>query len=268
MDRPSRDPLERFCGRVDDYARYRPRYPREILELLEREIGLEPQWWVADVGSGTGISTEPFLENGNLVFAVEPNAEMRAEAERRLGNHPRFRSVAGRTEATGLEGGSVDLVVAAQAFHWFEPRAAHQEFVRILRPGGWVTVLWYTRLTDTTPFLRAYEELLREFGTDYERVRHDRLSDRVIERSFDGAFRRRTLHTEQVVDFDGLRGRLLSSSYVPAEGEPGVVPMLQRLEEIFRDHAADGTVRFEHDLDVYWGHPGHAGAVAVRPAAP
>ena len=150
---------ERFSDRVADYVRYRPSYPPDLLDCLRRNCGLTPHWIIADVGSGTGLLTKIFLENGNRVFAVEPNAAMRAAGEEFLRGFEQLASREGRAEATGLEAHSVDLVAAGQAFHWFDRRRARAEFERILKPSGWVALVWNERLT-STPFLADYEQLL------------------------------------------------------------------------------------------------------------
>ena len=169
---PSSDSTKRFSNRVADYVRYRPDYPRGILAILEAETGLSADSRIADVGSGTGISAELFLAHGNVVDAVEPNADMRAAAEATLAQYPRFHSVVGTAEATTLADNSVDYVVAAQAFHWLDAQATRREFARILRADGWVVLIWNTRRVDATPFLRAYEVLLQKFATDYRQVDH------------------------------------------------------------------------------------------------
>jgi SAM-dependent methyltransferase len=191
------DPTQRFSNRVDDYVRYRPHYPPGVLDLLREGIGLTPRTVIADVGSGTGISTELFLQNGNTVFAVEPNPEMRAAAKRLLGGRANFHSVNGTAEATMLPDGSADCVVAAQAFHWFDPEKTRAEFRRILRAGGWVVLLWNTRLKDATAFSRAYEKLLLTFGTDYAQVQHERIDAAGLQRFYAAGFQRRTLPTSR-----------------------------------------------------------------------
>ncbi len=250
------DPTARFSGRVESYVRYRPGYPDGVLPILRAEAGLQPDLIVADVGSGTGISAEIFLRAGHTVYGVEPNDEMRAAAEKLLRDHPRFHSVAGSAEATTLARGSVDLVVAGQAFHWFDADRARAEFARILRPGGRVVLLWNTRHVDTTPFPRAFEALLQEFGTDYGEVRHDAVGADVLARFFAGKYERRTLPNEQRFGLEGLRGRLLSMSYVPAQGDPRHLPMLRELERIFAGHARGGEVRMEYDTEIYIGRVG------------
>ena len=249
---PAGDPTRRFSDRVDDYVRYRPGYPDGVLAVLRAGVGLTPAAVIADVGAGTGISTELFLRNGNPVFAVEPNREMRAAAERRLGGRPGFTSVAGTAEATTLPAASVDGIVVAQAFHWFEPTKARTEFRRILRPGGWVALIWNTRRKDT-PFARAYETLLEAFGTDYAQVKHERIDGAVLAGFFAPGFARRSLPNAQDLDFDGLRGRLLSSSYAPPPGHPRHRPMLAALAKVFRDHQRDGRVRMEYETQIHFG---------------
>lgn len=247
------DATTRFSDRVENYVRYRPGYPAAVLEVLRAETGLAPGQAVADVGSGTGISAKLFLDAGHPVHAVEPNAEMRAAAEAMLGGDPRFRSVAGSAEATTLPDGSVDCVVAAQAFHWFDPAAVAPEWRRILRPGGWIVLLWNTRQTDSTPFLRAYEALLREHGTDYTTVNHENVTDDALRIALGDGYARRVVPSEQVFDFDALKGRLLSSSYAPNVDHPGHAPMLDALRRIFDEHQQDGRVRFAYDTEIYFG---------------
>lgn len=244
---------ERFSDRVEDYVRYRPHYPKELIPLLRREIGLDPSWVIADIGSGTGFSSELFLENGNAVFAVEPNAAMRRAAERLLAGNSHFNSVDGTAEATGLPAASVDLAVAGQAFHWFDPVKSRAEFHRILKAGGWIVLFWNSRRTDTPPFLREYEDLLLRHGTDYQQVRHDRTTARLPQDFFGGNFRRLVLPNEQFLDFEGLTGRLLSSSYTPAEGDPARGKMLENLKEIFERHAENGRVKMEYETEVWAG---------------
>ena len=248
------NPTERFSSRVEHYIKYRPHYPPETVELFRAECGLRPASVIADVGSGTGILSEMFLRIGNKVYGVEPNREMRQAGERLLAGYKNFVSVEGAAEATTLEDRSVDFVTAAQAFHWFDRARARREFLRILKPGGWTVFLWNDRRTSSTPFLEAYEKLLLEYGTDYTVVNHTQVDASVIASFFaPGDFRSEVLENRQVMDFDGVRGRLLSSSYVPEEGHPGFLPMLRQLEEIFRAHEREGQVAFEYDTRIYYG---------------
>jgi SAM-dependent methyltransferase len=248
------DVTERFSGRVQAYVRYRPGYPAEVVSLLERECGLKRASVVADIGSGTGILSEIFLRHGNRVFGVEPNREMREASERLLAGYPAFVSVEGRAEATTLADRSVDLVAAGQAFHWFDRPVARREFVRILRPEGWVVLIWNVRRKESTAFLRAYERVLLTYSIDYEIVDHDRITDAVIAAFFrPDCCSLRTYENRQVFDYRGLEGRLLSSSYVPGPGHPNHAPMLAELAKIFAAHQEGGTVSLDYDTKVYFG---------------
>ncbi|HXA75610.1 MAG TPA: class I SAM-dependent methyltransferase [Candidatus Acidoferrales bacterium] len=248
------DSKQRFSNRVEDYVRYRPGYPRAVLDLLCEECGFAPESVVADIGSGTGILTQMLLENGNVVHGVEPNAEMRAAGENFLQKYARFHSVVGSAENTTLPDASVDFVVVGQAFHWFEPKAARAEFERVLKPRGFVAVIWNERKQDRTAFLREYESFLRVFCADYERISEKYPQDRPMRKFFGaGAGGKKSFANEQVFDFVGLRGRLLSSSYAPPQGHPQHEPMLAALEKLFAAHARDGRVRFEYLTHVYYG---------------
>ncbi len=252
----------RFTDRADDYVRSRPRYPPAVVALLAAEAGLTPEAVIADVGSGTGFSAEPFLRNGNRVIGVEPNQAMRDAGERLLRHFPHFHYVPGTAEETGIGSHSVDYVVCGQAFHWFDPARARREFSRILAPGGWLVLMWNTRRLDS-PLMQAYDRLLETYGTDYREVDHRRARGLVragevvpaaIADFYGGPVELRVLDNEQRFDHDGLVARLLSSSYTPAEGDPRREPMLRRLREIFDENQADGQVVFGYDLEVYFGH--------------
>lgn len=248
-----RDPTRRFSDRVAHYLRYRPGYPPALIDVFRRELGLEPWHAVADVGSGTGKLSELLLRNGNPVFGIEPNREMREAAEAALRDFPRFRSVDGSAESTGLAAGSVDHVVAAQAFHWFRADEARTEFVRIGKPGGWTALIWNRRL-ESSPFLRAYESLLHCFSLDYAAVDHRKKSDPDTLRGFfRGRHHRAALSNAQVLDWTGLQGRVLSSSYAPMPGQPNHDAMFRELRRIFDAHQQDGRITFEYETEVYWG---------------
>jgi SAM-dependent methyltransferase len=248
------DPTKRFSSRVDNYIRYRPGYPAEIMDLLRRDCGLHPGSVIADIGSGTGKLTELFLENGNQVFGVEPNREMREAGDRLLQRFLRFRSVAGTAEATGLPDRSVDLITAGQAFHWFDLEPCRLEFSRILKPGGRVAIIWNDRLVDRTTFLAAYEQLLHDFSTDYEQINHRRFNDgEAVRKFFGGAVQLKNFPNAQLFDFEGLKGRLMSSSYAPEPGQPRHDEMIETLKRIFETHQKDGRVVFEYETHVYYG---------------
>jgi len=249
------DALTRFSDRVEDYVRYRPAYPPAVIQLLRDRCELGPDSLIADIGSGPGNLARLFLENGNEVFAVEPNAEMRGAGQQLLGHYGRHHSTEGRAEKTRLASNSVDFITAAQAFHWFDWPKAKAESQRILNPGGWVVLLWNDRRYDSTPFQREYEQLLLQFGTDYAQVkRQGRASVDAIAEFFSHKFEKVTLDNSQLFDLEGLRGRLVSASYAPRAGHPNHTPMLLELAEIFSRYAKGGLVAFEYDINLYFGH--------------
>jgi SAM-dependent methyltransferase len=250
----SKSPTVRFSDRVENYVRYRPGYPPEVLDLLRAECGLQPSHIVADIASGTGVFTRLLLGNGNFVFAVEPNTEMREAGVHELEPYNRLVSVAGTAEETTLRSASVDLVTAAQAAHWFDLPRARAEFVRILRPEGWCVLIWNERRTATTPFLRDYEQLLLTYGTDYAEVRHERTTGLIHKFFAPARCQERVFSLCQQFDYEGTAGRLLSSSYAPLEGHPSHAPMMRELQRIFRAHAIQDKVGFEYNTRVYYGH--------------
>lgn len=250
MDTP--DPTQRFTDRVDNYVRYRPGYPPAVVDCLRDELGISPGATVADVGSGTGILTRLLLDGGYTVYAVEPNDAMRAAAERALGDRPGFHSVAATAEATGLPDDSMDLVTAGQAFHWFDPDASRVEFARILRPGGCVALVWNMRRFREPGFMADYEAMLQAYGQSYDDVKQSaRLGD--LTTLFGDWYETRTFPNEQVFDYDGLRGRLLSSSYAPPPGHPQHAPMMAQLRELFDRYQQGGAVTVLYDTQLYWG---------------
>jgi SAM-dependent methyltransferase len=250
---PVQDPTARFSSRVEKYVRYRPSYPKEVIELLRKQCGLTSDSVIADVASGTGIFTRLLLENGNRVFGVEPNADMRRAGEEYLASYARFTSVAGTAEATTLPDHSMDIATAAQAAHWFDRAKARREFVRILKPGGWAVLIWNERQTDSTPFLRDYEKLLLTYGTDYQEVRHERTTNEIAGFFAPSPFQSEVLEMRQDCDYAALEGRLLSSSYIPSLGHPDYEPMLRELRRIFDAHQVSRQVVLAYAPRVYYG---------------
>jgi SAM-dependent methyltransferase len=253
---PASNATSRFSDRVKNYVRYRPGYPPKVLRELKAECGLAPSHVVADIASGTGIWTRLLLENGNQVIGVEPNAAMREAGERLLAAFPKFTSVAGTAETTTLADQSVDFVTAAQAAHWFDRARARREFVRILKPAGWLVFLWNERVTDSTPFLRDYEQMLLTYGTDYQDIRHEHTTSEINEFFGPMPFQERVFAMRQEFDYAGVEGRLLSSSYAPGPDHPRHAPMLRELRRLFEANAVEGRAVFEYKTRLYFGRLG------------
>jgi SAM-dependent methyltransferase len=248
------DAKQRFSTRAADYVRYRPGYPGKIVEILCLDCGLVSGNVVADIGSGTGLLAEIFLKNGNRVFGIEPNLEMRAAGEEYLSRYPQFVSVEGSAEATTLAEKSVDIITAGQAFHWFEPHGTRREFARILKPNGWCAAIWNLRRVAGSEFGREYETLLARYCTDYARVKEAYPETQDMEKFFGpGNFRAREVPNRQEFDFEGLRGRLRSSSYAPREDNANFVPMMKELRIMFERYQRDGRVRMEYSTRIFVG---------------
>jgi SAM-dependent methyltransferase len=247
------DPTRRFSSRVENYLKYRPGYPPAIVPLLEKECGLRPEAIIADLGSGTGLLAELFLKYGNTVYGVEPNDDMRHAGERGLAAYSGFHSVSATAEATTLSDGSVDFITAGQSFHWFDREKVRVEFARILRPRGWVVLIWNGFRVEISPLNRAYQQLVVRYGTDYHEVTRE-LQGREFQAFFaPGSCKLAHFDFEQIFDYQGLEGRLLSSSFIPERGHPNYGPMLRDLRDIFEVHQKDEKVTFAYETEMYYG---------------
>jgi SAM-dependent methyltransferase len=247
-----KDPTERFSSRVANYVRYRPSYPPAAIDLLQSRCGLGATAVVADVGSGTGILAQLLLARGAQVFGVEPNDGMRAAAEALRAGNARFHSVKGSAEATTLGEQSVDLFVAAQAFHWFKTDRARHEALRIARRGAFGALLWNERPPAASAFLAEYEALVRRHAPEYDQVVGSRADEASMRAFFGGSMELATFANQQVFDYEGLVGRLMSSSYAPEPGHPEHAPMLAELRAVFDRYARTGKIVFPYVTLVYY----------------
>ncbi|RYU89993.1 class I SAM-dependent methyltransferase [Mucilaginibacter terrigena] len=247
----------RFSKRVNNYVKYRPGYPTLIIDFLQQDFNLTTDKLIADIGAGTGISTQLFLDAGYRVIAVEPNQPMRDKAIELLGNWPGFKAQNGTAEETGLANGSIDAVIAGQAFHWFDAKKTKAEFERILKPGGMVALIWNERKTSSA-FEKEYDELIIKHGKDYAQVDHRNIDAEHIAKFFaPQPYRLETFYNEQIFDFDGLKGRLSSSSYMPTIDDAGYQPMITDLKAIFDKYQHKGLITIQYDTNVYVGRVSH-----------
>ncbi|MBI4978699.1 MAG: class I SAM-dependent methyltransferase [Spirochaetes bacterium] len=248
------DSTKRFSDRVDDYRKYRPGYPFEIINLLNEKCGLTKNSTVADVGSGTGILTGLLLPHAGLVYAVEPNDAMRKAAEDDLSRYASFRSINGTAELTTLPDCTVDLICAAQAFHWFDRGRAKIEFLRIAKKGAWTVLIWNDRSTENNDFQAAYETFLKEHIPGYGNVTHKNIDDTIVSDFYaPEPFEKYLMKHAQQFEFDSLLGRLRSSSYAPKEYHEHYDVVVQELRRIFDAYNVNGRVVFEYCTNVFIG---------------
>ena len=242
------DPKTRFSSRVENYIKYRPNYPQEIITFLTEKRILTKKSVIADIGSGTGILSELFLKNGNSVYGIEPNVDMRKAGEKLLEKYTNFFSVDGSAELTGLDKKCIDLITAGQAFHWFNIEKAKLEFKRILKPNGHVVLIWNNRKKEGDNFSHEYENLVSKYGIDYKEVRKQ---ENNVSKFYN--YEMKIFYNYQESDFEGFKGRFLSASYIPLENDPIFPEMISKLEEIFSKFEKNGIIKLEYDTEVYYG---------------
>jgi len=241
-------PTERFTNRVENYVKYRPSYPDTVIKFLCEETDLQKDWNIADIGAGTGIFSELLLKNGYKVWGVEPNRAMREAAEKHLRSFNKFTSVDATAENTSLQDRSINLITVAQAFHWMNPHTTKQEFRRILKTPGFIALIWNIRLTNT-PFLQKLEQLKADFGTDYKATRIVK-EDQVQSFFEPAAFKKATLPHSQLLNREGFKGQLLSSSYMPLEGSK-YMELDNAMNRLFEQYEEDGLVKIDFETKIY-----------------
>ncbi len=242
------DPKKRFSSRVENYIKYRPSYPLEIIGFLKEKKVLAENTVIADIGSGTGILTRRFLDNGNQVYGVEPNKDMREAAEKILQEFTNFTSLEGSAESTGLGEDCIDLITAGQAFHWFDVEQAKKEFKRILKPIGNIALIWNNRGKAGTSFNSSYENFILKYGTDYREIRKNEGN---VDLFFN--YQKETFYNFQELNFASFKGRVLSSSYIPLVDNPIFPKMILELKDLFNKHQRNGIIRIEYDTEIYLG---------------
>lgn len=245
---------ERFTGLGEEYAQYRPSYPAQCVDWLVAAAQLNENTPVADVGAGTGILTRLFLQRGIPVTAVEPNADMRAQAEAALAGMAGYTSMAGSAEKTGLKTHSVKLVTAAQAFHWFDPGGFAAECRRILKPGGQVAIIFNTR-DASAPVVRAHDRAFEAHCPDYHSYKRSRGETTPDKLAFFKGGRIVIQVFENPLEYsqEGYLGHVRSTSYFARLDAENQRLLLDELTESFHHYARDGVLHMPNCTEVYLG---------------
>ena len=252
MGKNANNQLTRFSNRVSNYIKYRPGYPIDIIDFLKSTLNLNTSDIIADIGSGTGIFSELFLKNGDTVFGIEPNKEMRHAAEDILKKYENFHSIGAAAENTTLENSCIDFITCAQSFHWFDREQVRKEFIRILKENGWVILIWNSRDDDASEFMFSFEKFINKFSVDYQNVNHKNIDKHIFD-SFFKKYNLKVFHNHQDLNLEGLKGRLLSASYVPTEEDPRSKLMINDLEKLFKKFEDHGVVKMIYNTEMYFG---------------
>lgn len=246
--------ITRFSDRVSDYVKYRPNYPIEIIRKLGDTVGLDSNFVIADIGSGTGLSSQRFVQAGNLVYGVEPNLEMRQASEVIFTDNKKFMAINGTAEKTTLEDHSIDLIFCGQAYHWFDFDKAREEFNRILKPRGAIVLAWNERSREDS-LQQDYERLLRNLVPEYSKVTQKNIDvDNIKDFLTPKTLHIISLENQQVFDLVELKGRLMSSSYSPKESDENFKEVMDALEVLFNRYQQNGKVFFNYDTLLYVGN--------------
>ncbi len=242
-----------FSGRSRYYSLARPGYPTDIIGFLRDRIGLSPSFTVADIGAGTGLLSKLFLENGNSVFAVEPNNEMLSTAVETMRGYSGFHTVNGTAENTNLEARSIDLITCGQSFHWFNVELASPEFKRILKPGGYVLLVWNDRLPNEGGFNWEYEKICIRYSPAYHSSGSTVLTREGFEQFFESGYEEHTFPNSQALDMEGVKGRYKSASYAISASHENYSALIRSLEDGFNKYEKDGFVKIEYETKVFLG---------------
>ncbi|MDM0029105.1 class I SAM-dependent methyltransferase [Variovorax saccharolyticus] len=242
-----------FSGRASYYAEHRPSYPLAALDVLRSEIPTPAD--AADIGAGTGIFSRALVQAGYRTVAVEPNADMRAEAasSTEAGD---LRVVDGSGEETTLEAGSIDLVTVAQAFHWLKRDEAKREFRRISRPGGVIAIVWNARQFEANEFMKGYRAMLLQHAPEYQAMKNSfwKTLDGDVSQFLGSASVRHTFVNPQIITRESMLGNLLSTSYVPKSGTTGYEELVETANRLFDTHQQDDRVVFELKTVMHTGN--------------
>jgi len=242
-----------FNGKASIYSRYRPDYPKDLLKMLEKETGFNRNWIVADIGSGTGIMSRLFLENGNHVYCIEPNDDMRSESIKLTSSFLKCKVLKGTAENTGLDTDSIDIIVAGQSFHWFDPVAAKKEMTRVLKPGGFAALIWNNRSERENSLSKEYDYICSKYSHNYQGTGNSRIESDTFITFFHNGFKKFETPNYQKLNLDGILGRYFSTSYALQPQDPEYGDAVESLKKLFRKFEKNGYATMEYETQIFLG---------------
>ena len=248
-------PSDRFTQTVQDYVKINPFYLEDVLRFLVDECQLSKHRTIAGIGTGTGFVSRLLLEYGNVVYGVEANPLMRDTMIEEFRRYPSFSGVDGTAENTSLDNKSIDIIMAGTAFHWFDLEKTKAEFKRVLKPQGWVLLIWNVRNPFKTDFLIDYENYILKHGKDFRKGNENKTDDDLIQdffRPFEAKVKSFT--NIQQFNWEGLVGKLSSTSHCLKPDDANYEEMLRELRDLYEKHQLNGLVDFEYVTNMYYGH--------------
>lgn len=248
------DNTKRFTARAENYRKYRPDYPAAVIDVLKKKCSLNKDSVIADIGSGTGIFAKLLLPHVGMVYGVEPNSEMRKTAEELLASYGNFKSRDASAENTTLKTRSIDIVTAATAFHWFDKQKTKVEFKRILKDPKWVVLIWNERNWQNSEVESAYDAILNKCAPDYSNRAHKKIAGLSLEEWYEpGTSELLDFKNSQRMNWEGLQGRFLSSSYAPQPGDPNCARALDELRAMYDRFAREDSIILDYSTRLYVG---------------
>ena len=250
------DTKNRFSNKDENYVKYRPHYPKELIEFMQQKGLIKKGYKIGDIGAGTGKFTELLLQYGYSVIAVEPNGPMLEACKKIYGHYNDLTCLNGSSEHTKLSDISVDLITTAQAFHWFKMDETKKEWMRILKPDRYVALIWNSRIKgkNASSFQKEYENLVTKFGKGYTRMQKNFQVQEKINILFEkNGYKEFHTPYSQTFDFEELKGRLLSSSYTPQPEDEIYPEMIAALKDLFDKHQIEDQIQIDYDTELSYG---------------
>lgn len=248
-------PTDKFSGKADVYSKSRPSYPNEYIDYLFSANSLNETSKVADIGSGTGILSRQLLKRGLNVITVEPNDDMRRKAEQDLNEFEHFISIKASAEETTLPDKNLDLVIAAQAFHWFDQEKFKCECKRILKKDAKVALVWNSR-DSSNPLIIENAEIFKKYCPSFYGFSGGIGEDEEIFTRFyrEGKYEYKRFPNDITLDFNGFLGRNLSASYSLKPEDKDYQLFMEAITDLFEKYNNGGKIVMPNYTRSYLGH--------------